>query len=84
MVKCYSNGEMLFAMWTDGIAVDDDPGIETSLTIPGFSASQVVGIDVLYGLEQELVTVAEDGNLIISGLMIRDYPFLIRVSDTAQ
>jgi len=75
------NGETLFAMWTDGIAVDDDPGTETSLTIPGFTASEVIGIDVLYGLKQELVTVAEDGNLIISGLMIRDYPFLIRISD---
>ena len=71
-------------MWTDGIAVDDDPGIETSLTIPGSSASQVVGIDVLHGLEQELITVAEDGNIIIPYLMIKDYPLLIRISDTAK
>ena len=50
-----ADGGYLVTMWTDGIAVDHDPGVETTLTIPGVSASQVIGIDILYGMEQELV-----------------------------
>ena len=73
----------MVALWTDGIAVENDPGVETSLTIPGVLASQVVGIDVLYGFEQELITETENGDLVISNLLIRDYPLLIEFIDTA-
>jgi hypothetical protein len=72
----------MVALWTDGIAVENDPGVETSLTIPGVLASQVVGIDVLYGFEQELITETENGNLVIRNLLVRDYPILIKLNDT--
>jgi hypothetical protein len=40
----------------------------------------VVGIDVLNGFEQELVTETENGNLVIRNLLIKDYPIIIRIS----
>ena len=63
------------------MAVDDDPGIEATLTIPDLSAKKVVGIDVLNGFEQELVTSTEDGNLVIRNLLVRDYPIILRLID---
>ena len=74
-----SNGDRLFALWTDGVAVDDDPGVEATLTLPGFSAQKVVGIDVLNGFEQELLTSTEGGNVVIRNLLIRDYPIILRL-----
>ncbi len=83
-IKSYSfslsNGDRLFALWTDGIAVDYDPGIEATLTLPGFSAQKVVGIDVLNGFEQELITNVEDGNMVISNLLVKDYPIILRLT----
>lgn len=63
------------------MAVDDDPGQEANLTITDLSPQKVVGIDVLNGLEQELVTSTEDGNIVISNLLIKDYPIILRISD---
>ncbi len=74
----------LVALWTDGIAVDDDPGVDTTLTIPGFSASEVIGLDIMNSLEQELITETENGNLVIPNLLVKDYPILIRLSDTTS
>jgi hypothetical protein len=56
-----SNGDRLVAFWMDGEAVDDDPGVPTTLIFPGLSAQNVVGIDVLEGFRQELVTGTENG-----------------------
>ena len=75
-----SNGDKLIALWTNGVAVDDDPGIEATLTLPGLSTHKVVGIDVLNGFEQQLITSIEDGNLVIQNLLIRDYPILLQLS----
>jgi len=74
-----SNGDKLLGLWTDGIAVDDDPGVNTTVTLPGFSARKVVGIDVLHGFEQELVTNIEDDNLVIRNLLVKDYPIILRI-----
>jgi len=80
-IRSYSfslpNGDKLLALWTDGVAVDDDPGIEATLTLPDFSAQKVVGIDVLIGFEQQLITSIEDGNLVIRNLLIKDYPIIL-------
>ncbi len=75
------NGDRLVALWTDGVAVDDGPGVEATLTLPGFSAQKVVGIDVLNGFEQELVTSIKDGDLVIRDLLVKDYPIILRISD---
>jgi len=75
------DGGYLVALWTDGIAVEDDPGIESPLTIPGFSASEVVGIDILNSFEQGLITETENGDLVIHNLLVKDYPIIIHLSD---
>jgi len=76
-----SNGDKLLAIWTDGAAVDDDPGVPVTLTFPGFSAERVTGFDVLNRFEQQIIM--EDGseNLVIHGLLVKDYPILIKFSN---
>jgi parallel beta-helix repeat protein len=74
------NGDKLVTLWIDGKAVDGYPGIETTVTIPGFSTQRVVGIDVLNGFEQELIMSREEGNLVIENLLIKDYPIILRLS----
>jgi hypothetical protein len=75
-----SNGDSLIALWVDGVAVDDDPGIEATLNIPNISAQEVTGIDVLNGFEQEMITEIEGGNLVIRNLLVKDYPIILRLS----
>ena len=75
------NGDRLFAVWNDGVAVDYDPGVPASLTFPDTSAQKVIGIDVLHGFEQELIIEMEDGNLVIRNLLIKDYPIILRLVD---
>jgi hypothetical protein len=75
------NGDRLFALWTDGVAVDDDPGVPATLTFPGTSAQKVIGIDVLHGFEQELIFEIVNGNLVIRNFLIKDYPIILRLSD---
>ncbi len=72
-------GDKLLALWTDGVAVDYDPGIEASISFSSISAREVVGLDILYGFEQEIKTGTEDGNLIIKNLLVKDYPVILRL-----
>jgi len=74
------NGNKMLAVWNDGPAVDFDPGIPTTLVIPGFADWNATGIDVLNGFEQELMTSSENGDLFISDFLLKDYPIIIRLS----
>lgn len=74
------NGEKLIALWNDGVAVDDDPGISSALSIPGYSDWDATGIDILNGIEQKLITGNENNNLVIQNLLIKDYPVIVRLS----
>ncbi len=65
------DGDRLFALWTDGVTVEDDPGAPATLTFPT-SYITVTGIDVLQGYEQELIASEEGGNLIIRDLLVKD------------
>jgi hypothetical protein len=58
----------------------DDPGVASTITIPGFAGWNATGIDMLNGFEQKLTTSTENGNLIIRDLLIKDYPIIIRLS----
>jgi hypothetical protein len=62
--------------------VDDDPGITTTLTLPGSSDQRATGIDVLYSFEQQVITDTEDGNLVIRNLLVKDYPIILRLAPT--
>ena len=75
------SGEKLLAIWTDGAAVDDDPAIEATVTLPGLASGRVTGIDVLRGQEQQVNSSLQDGGVIIRGLLIRDYPLILKVSN---
>jgi hypothetical protein len=79
-----SNGDYLVAFWTDGVAVEDDPGISATLTLPDFSVGEVWGIDVLYGFEQQVNADTEDGNLVVRDLLVKDYPIILRFKDTSS
>ena len=71
------NGDRLFALWTHGAASDVDPSISATLTFPGLSGGEVVGIDVLYGFEQNLISSNENGNLVIHDFLVKDYPVIL-------
>ncbi len=73
------NGERLIALWTDGIAVDYDPGVPATLTIPGFTAQKAIGIDVVAGYQQSLTLESSNGDLVIRSLIVKDYPIFIRL-----
>ena len=75
------NDDRLFALWNDDAAIDEDPGVDTTLTFTGLSASKVTGVDVLNGFEQEMVFEIVNGDLVIEDLLIRDYPLILRLED---
>ena len=75
------NGDILFALWTNDEASDHDPGESMDLIFHGLSADKVVGIDVLHGFEQELEYNNSEEYLVIPGLMVKDYPIIIKFID---
>jgi len=80
----YPNGDRMLAIWTDGIAQDEDPGVSATIRIPGLTAETVTGIDVLHGFEQELVFETDGDRTIIRDLLVKDYPIFIRLSDVTM
>lgn len=74
-------GGVLIAVWRDGVAVDHDPGVPSTLVIPGQAGRTATVIDVLFGYEQELNATNEDGGLVIRDLLLMDYPVFIRLGD---
>lgn len=87
-IRSYSfslpNGDKLIALWTDGVALDDDPGVKANLTLYGFNAQGVVGIDVLNSYQQPIITSSENGNLVIQNLKVRDYPLILHITKSSQ
>jgi hypothetical protein len=83
-IKSYSfslpSDKKLLVLWTDGVAVDDDPGVQSTLTINGMSNHSAMAIDVLHGFEQQLVTETKEGNMVIRNLLVKDYPILLRLA----
>ena len=74
------DGDLMVALWLPGDAVDDHPGETTDVSLPGVRAKRVVGIDTLNGYRQDLEFDREDDTTVVTGLVIRDYPLLLRVS----
>ncbi|MFH1424197.1 MAG: family 1 glycosylhydrolase [archaeon] len=72
-------GERMVALWTDGVAVDEDPGINANLTISDVTAQEVVGTDTLNDYQQNIIISNENGDLVIQDLIVRDYPLILRV-----
>jgi hypothetical protein len=82
-IKSYSfslpDNNTLIALWTDGAAVENDTGVNTTIIINGVESSKVIAIDVIKGYEQQLLSINDDGNLKISNLLVRDYPLIIHI-----
>ncbi|MFC1656586.1 hypothetical protein ACFL14_01290 [Patescibacteria group bacterium] len=82
-IRSYSfsltNRDKLIAIWTDGVAVDDDSGVSADLTFDGLSGKEVVAVDVLNGYQQSITTSNKNGNLVIENLIIRDYPLILKI-----
>lgn len=79
----YPDGDRMLAIWTDGIAQDDDLGVPATIEFPGLVASSVTGIDVLNGFQQELVFQVEGDTTVVRDVLVKDYPILIRLSDVS-
>jgi hypothetical protein len=73
------DGSKLVALWADGAAADDDPGVKATVTLYDVSARKVMGIDVLNSFEQPLVVNSEGTNLGIHDLLIKDYPIFLQL-----
>jgi ELWxxDGT repeat protein len=73
------DGDRMLALWTNGVAVDDDPGVQATLTFSGSSATRAIGIDVLEGFQQELIATHQGADLLIEGLLLKDYPVFVRL-----
>ena len=80
----YPNDDRILAVWTDGVAQDEDPGVPATIMFPGLTAKTVTGIDVLHGFEQELVSETDGDSTIVRDLLVKDYPILIRLSDVTM
>jgi len=72
--------DKLVGLWSDGIAAEYDPGVPSTLTIPGLGNYNATGLDVLYGYRQPIISENVDGNLVIRDLLVMDYPILLRLS----
>ena len=73
------NGDRLIALWTNGVAVDEDPGVRADLRLRGLSVNSVVGVDIRNETEHEILTSVQNGNLTIRGLLVKDYPIILRL-----
>ncbi len=86
-IRSYSfslpGGDKLIALWSDVVAVDDDPGVPATLILPGLSDQRMTGIDVLNGFQQEMITEVDGSDLIIRNFMVKDYPIIISIASIA-
>jgi len=73
------DGSQLVALWTDGVANNDDPGVKATVTVQNATAQNVMGIDFFNDFEQPLNVNVESGNLVINDLLIKDYPIFLRL-----
>ncbi len=79
-----NNGDRLFTLWTNGAAVEYDPGVSSTLTFTfeDNAPMSVTGVDVLHGYTQSLDFEVEGNQLIIQNLIVKDYPIILKFSDT--
>ena len=84
LVKSYGfsmpDGNRVLAIWNDGVAIDSDPGIPSTIILPDLTGWTATAIDVLIGLQQDLITGNENGDLIIRDFHLKDYPLIIWLS----
>jgi hypothetical protein len=77
--RCADDSLML-AAWLPGKSVDKHPGVTTDLAIAAPKCGKAIGIDILNGFEQQLQFREENGRIIVRGLVLRDYPLMLRLA----
>jgi hypothetical protein len=76
-----AQGGLMIGAWLAGKSVDKQPGVATDLVVLAPKCSKVVGIDTLNGIEQELNFRRDGDRLVIPGVVIRDYPLMLRLQN---
>lgn len=74
-----SPGARWLALWRSGQPVDDQPGVPVDLRLP--RCTRVVGYDCLSGCEQGLITETDSAGTWVKGVLVRDYPLLVRFTE---
>jgi len=74
-----ADGDRMIGIWLSGKSLDKHPGVITDLTVSVPKCSEVVGVDTLNGVEQELKFEHDGGRAVIPGIVIRDYPLMLRL-----
>jgi len=73
-------GGRMAAVWKDVHITPADSGSSATLRLPGLANYRAYGIDVLGGVEQPLMASVDEDDLVIQGLLLRDYPLLVRLA----
>lgn len=76
-------GEKVVALWRTGRAQDECPGLPIRVEIAGTPAT-ASGYDCMNGVTQELRTSVANGRTRLDGILLRDYPLLLRFATNAQ
>ena len=72
--------QLLIGAWFTDIIVDGIAELKSDLTVPGIAAEQAWVIDIFNGTEQELDLAWSGKDTLLKGLLIKDYPTLIRIT----
>ena len=74
-------GNHLFALWQPIDGADDYQGIplDVIIPVPGGGGYQVMAQDPLNGVEQALISKLDERGVVIPGLLVKDYPLLLKV-----
>ena len=72
--------DVMVAMWIPGNTGDAVVESKTDITLPDLRAQKAWGIDLFNGTECELDLKWSGADTIIAGMMIKDYPVIMRIS----
>jgi hypothetical protein len=82
----FQNDEQGVILWQDvePQPLANIPGVPVTVTLSGFAGRQAIGIDVLHHFWQQLVTNDVGEDLVIQGLLVKDYPIIIQISSASS
>lgn len=72
------DGALMLGVWLPGESVDKHPGVMTDVIIRA-ACDRVVGVDTLNGVEQDLQFRQDGDRVVIPGVVVRDYPLILRL-----
>jgi hypothetical protein len=85
--ECYgfklAGGGLMAGVWLSGKSVDKHPGVTTDLTVSVPKCAKLVGIDTLNGIEQTLSFKQDRDRIKVAGVVIHDYPLMLRFEETS-